>query len=84
MYFVFDDLILAEYNNDEDANEDDVRAEVFDRVPSSVELEYFETILESPVYLILETHQMKGGDKNSTNIIIINSKSKTMILEFKY
>jgi hypothetical protein len=54
VYFVFDDLSLAEYNNDEDANEDDVRAEVFDRVPSSDELEYFETILESPVYLILE------------------------------
>jgi hypothetical protein len=54
VYFVFDDLILAEYNNDADENEDDVRAEVYDRVPSSVELAYFETILESPVYLILE------------------------------
>ena len=42
------------YNNDANGNEDDVRAEPFDRVPSSVELEYFETILESPVYLILE------------------------------
>lgn len=54
MYFVFDDLFLAEGNNDADENEDDVRAEAFDRVPSSVVLEYFETILESPVYLILE------------------------------
>jgi hypothetical protein len=54
VYFVFDDLVLAEYNNDADENEDDVRAEVYDRVPSSVELAYFETILESPVYLILE------------------------------
>jgi hypothetical protein len=54
VYFVFDDLYLAEYNNDVNENEDDVRAEVYDRVPSSVELEYFGTILESPVYLILE------------------------------
>ena len=54
VYFVFDDLFLAEGNNDADENEDDVRAEVFDRVPSSVVLEYFETKLESPVYLILE------------------------------
>jgi hypothetical protein len=54
VYFVFDDLFLVKYNNDADENEDDVRAEVYDRVPSSVELEYFGTILESPVYLILE------------------------------
>lgn len=54
VYFVFDDWYLAEYSNDANENEDDVRAEVYDRVPSSVELEYFETKLESPVYLILE------------------------------
>jgi hypothetical protein len=76
----FDDLFLAEGKNDADENDDDVRADRSDRVPSSVELECFETILESPVYLILEHIRGKDVKLKSTNIIVNNSNDSSITM----